>query len=42
RDAAILLQISRFVSDRVLDRIVRLNLRRFAPKPSQPSTVRSA
>jgi NAD(P)-dependent dehydrogenase (short-subunit alcohol dehydrogenase family) len=42
RDAAILLQISRFVSDRVLDRIVRLNLKRFAPKPGQPSTVRSA
>jgi NAD(P)-dependent dehydrogenase (short-subunit alcohol dehydrogenase family) len=42
RDAAILLQVSRFVSDRVLDRIVRLNLRRFAPKPTQPSTVRSA
>jgi NAD(P)-dependent dehydrogenase (short-subunit alcohol dehydrogenase family) len=41
RDAAILLQISRFVSDRVLDRIVRLNLRRFAPRGSQPSTVRS-
>jgi NAD(P)-dependent dehydrogenase (short-subunit alcohol dehydrogenase family) len=42
RDAAILLQISRFVSDRVLDRIVRLNLRRFARKPGQPSAVRSA
>jgi NAD(P)-dependent dehydrogenase (short-subunit alcohol dehydrogenase family) len=42
RDAAILLQISRFVSDRVLDRIVRLNLKRFAPKPGQPSTVRGA
>jgi NAD(P)-dependent dehydrogenase (short-subunit alcohol dehydrogenase family) len=42
RDAAILLQISRFVSDRVLDRIVRLNLRRFAPRGRQPSTVRSA
>lgn len=41
RDAAILLQISRIVSDRVLDRIVRLNLRRFAPSGSQPSTVRS-
>jgi NAD(P)-dependent dehydrogenase (short-subunit alcohol dehydrogenase family) len=41
RDAAILLQISRFASDRVLDRIVRLNLRRFAPSGSQPSTVRS-
>jgi NAD(P)-dependent dehydrogenase (short-subunit alcohol dehydrogenase family) len=42
RDAAILLQISRFVSDRVLDRIVRLNLRRFVPSGSQPSRVRSA
>jgi NAD(P)-dependent dehydrogenase (short-subunit alcohol dehydrogenase family) len=41
RDAAILLQVSRFVSDRVLDRIVRLNLRRFASSGSQPSTVRS-
>jgi NAD(P)-dependent dehydrogenase (short-subunit alcohol dehydrogenase family) len=41
RDAAILLQISRFVSDRVLDRIVRLNLRRFVTSGSQPSTVRS-
>ena len=41
RDAAILLRISRFVSDRVLDRIVRLNLKRFAPSGSQPSTVRS-
>jgi NAD(P)-dependent dehydrogenase (short-subunit alcohol dehydrogenase family) len=30
RDAAILVRISRVVSDRVLDRIVRLNLRRFA------------
>ncbi len=41
RDAAILLQISRFVSDRVLDRIVRLNLRRFVPSENQLSTVRS-
>ncbi|SPM37754.1 NADP-dependent 3-hydroxy acid dehydrogenase YdfG [Mycobacterium rhizamassiliense] len=30
RDAAILLRVSRLVSDRVLDRIVRLNLRSFA------------
>jgi NAD(P)-dependent dehydrogenase (short-subunit alcohol dehydrogenase family) len=30
RDAAILLRVSRMVSDRVLDRIVRLNLRSFA------------
>jgi NAD(P)-dependent dehydrogenase (short-subunit alcohol dehydrogenase family) len=42
RDAALLLQINRFVSDRMLDRIVRLNLRRFAPSGSQPSAVRSA
>jgi NAD(P)-dependent dehydrogenase (short-subunit alcohol dehydrogenase family) len=41
RDAAILLRISGFVSDRVLDRIVRLNLTRFAPSGSQQSTVRS-
>lgn len=33
RDAAILARISRVVSDRALDRIVRLNLRRFATKP---------
>ncbi len=32
RDAAILLRVSRFLTDRGLDRIVRLNLRRFAPK----------
>jgi NAD(P)-dependent dehydrogenase (short-subunit alcohol dehydrogenase family) len=42
RDAAILLRISRFISDRTLDRIVRLQLRQFAPKGSQPSAVRSA
>jgi NAD(P)-dependent dehydrogenase (short-subunit alcohol dehydrogenase family) len=42
RDAAILLRISRFISDRTLDRIVRLQLRQFAPKQSQPSAVRSA
>lgn len=36
RDAAILLRISRVVSDRVLDRIVRLDLRRFA-KSSAPN-----
>jgi hypothetical protein len=30
RDAAILVRISRVVSDRILDRIVRLNLRSFA------------
>ncbi len=42
RDAAILVRVSRFFSDRALDRIVRLQLQRFAPKRSQPSTVRSA
>lgn len=37
RDAAVLVRISRLVSDRVLDRIVRLNLRSFAksPRPSE-------
>ena len=42
RDAAILVRISRFLSDRTLDRIVRLQLQRFAPKVSQPSPVGSA
>ena len=41
RDSAILLQVSRFVSDRLLDRIVRLNLKRFVPSESQRNTVRS-
>jgi NAD(P)-dependent dehydrogenase (short-subunit alcohol dehydrogenase family) len=41
RDAAILLRISRVVSDRVLDRIVRLNLRSFA-KGSQSGEPPSA
>ncbi len=41
RDAAILVRISRVVSDRVLDRIVRRNLRSFA-KGSQPSEKPSA
>jgi NAD(P)-dependent dehydrogenase (short-subunit alcohol dehydrogenase family) len=41
RDSAILLQVSRFVSDRLLDRIVRLNLKRFVPGESQRGTVRS-
>lgn len=41
RDAAILLLISRVVSDRVLDRIVRLNLRSFA-KGSESSEPRGA
>jgi NAD(P)-dependent dehydrogenase (short-subunit alcohol dehydrogenase family) len=42
RDAAILLRISRFVSDRALDNIVRLQVQRFIPKQNQPSTVPSA
>jgi NAD(P)-dependent dehydrogenase (short-subunit alcohol dehydrogenase family) len=42
RDAAILLRISRFISDRSLDRIVRLQLRQFAAKSRQPSPARSA
>jgi NAD(P)-dependent dehydrogenase (short-subunit alcohol dehydrogenase family) len=41
RDAAILVRISRVVPDRVLDRIVRLNLRSFATN-SQSSEQRSA
>ena len=41
RDSAILLEVSRFVSDRLLDRIVRLNLKRFVPSESQRNTVRS-
>ncbi|OBI87155.1 SDR family NAD(P)-dependent oxidoreductase [Mycobacterium sp. 1245805.9] len=41
RDAAMLLLISRVVSDRVLDRIVRLNLRSFA-KGSESSEPRGA
>ena len=41
RDAAILLRVSRVVSDRVLDRIVRLNLRSFA-KSSAPDGRRAA
>jgi NAD(P)-dependent dehydrogenase (short-subunit alcohol dehydrogenase family) len=41
RDAAILARISRVVSDRVLDRIVRLNLRSFV-KSSQSSVSLSA
>ena len=41
RDAAILVRISRVVSDRVLDRIVRLNLRSFA-NSSQSSERRGA
>jgi short-subunit dehydrogenase len=40
RDAAILVRINRLVSDRVLDRIMRQNLRSFATK-SQSSENRS-
>jgi NAD(P)-dependent dehydrogenase (short-subunit alcohol dehydrogenase family) len=40
RDAAILVRITRVVSDRLLDRIIRLNLRRFA-KGTQLNTIRS-
>jgi short-subunit dehydrogenase len=40
RDAAILVRITRVVSDRILDRIIRLNLRRFA-KGTQLNTIRS-
>ncbi|HKI40179.1 MAG: SDR family NAD(P)-dependent oxidoreductase [Mycobacterium sp.] len=39
RDAAILVRITRVVSDRVFDRIVRQNLRRFAP-PTPVGAVR--
>ena len=42
RDAGILVRISRILSDRTLDRIVRLQVQRFAPKVSQPSPVGSA
>jgi hypothetical protein len=38
RDSATLVRISRVVSDRVLDRIVRLSLRNFA-KSSEPGAV---
>ena len=42
RDAAILVRLSRVVSDRVLDRIVRLNLRSFANRPESEAAVHSA
>jgi NAD(P)-dependent dehydrogenase (short-subunit alcohol dehydrogenase family) len=42
RDAAILLRVSRMVSDRVLDRIVRLNLRSFAAKAPKSSERQGA
>lgn len=41
RDAAILLRISRLVSDRILDRVVRLDLRRHATR-SQPRPLHTA
>jgi NAD(P)-dependent dehydrogenase (short-subunit alcohol dehydrogenase family) len=40
RDAAILVRVIRLVSDRMLDRIIRVNLRRFRPKGGQLSSVR--
>jgi NAD(P)-dependent dehydrogenase (short-subunit alcohol dehydrogenase family) len=42
RDAAILVRVTRVVSDRVLDRIIRLNLRRFARQRSAEDVERSA
>ncbi|BBX48840.1 SDR family NAD(P)-dependent oxidoreductase [Mycobacterium cookii] len=39
RDAAILLRVSRFLTDRGLDRVVRLNLKRFAAGGNQPLGV---
>ena len=42
RDAAILVRVTRVVSDRVLDRIIRLNLRRFARRRSAEDVERSA
>ncbi|MBV8293046.1 MAG: SDR family NAD(P)-dependent oxidoreductase, partial [Mycobacterium sp.] len=42
RDAAILVRVTRVVSDRVLDRIIRLNLRRFARRRSAGDFERSA
>ena len=40
RDAAILVRVIRVVPDRMLDRIIRVNLRRFRPKGGQLSSVR--
>jgi hypothetical protein len=39
RDAAILVRIGRVVSDRVLDRIVRVNLRQFARDQFEAATA---
>jgi hypothetical protein len=41
RDAAILVRVTRVVSDRMLDRIIRLNLRRFARRGSAEDVERS-
>ena len=41
RDAAILVRVTRVVSDRVLDRIIRLNLRTFAKKSQSEALSRS-
>ncbi|WP_118914586.1 SDR family NAD(P)-dependent oxidoreductase [Mycobacterium shigaense] len=42
RDAAILLRVNRIVSDRVLDRIVRLSLRSFAKGPKSGEQLSAA
>jgi NAD(P)-dependent dehydrogenase (short-subunit alcohol dehydrogenase family) len=39
RDSAILVRLNRMVSDRMLDRIVRVNLRQFAAAAGQPRAV---
>ena len=39
RDAAILVRIGRVVSDRVLDRVVRVNLRQFVPDQFEAATA---
>ena len=41
RDAAILVRVTRVVSDRMLDRIICLNLRRFARRRSAEDVERS-
>ena len=41
RDAAILVRLARVISDRLLDRILRLGLRPHYVKNSQPSARRS-
>ncbi|MCV7408476.1 dehydrogenase [Mycobacterium florentinum] len=42
RDAAILLRVSRLVSDRALDRIVRMNLRSFVKDSSEKTSAATA